>query len=96
MPNLICDTCGGQIDKKHEGIVTFMRRYKGKTAIKDFKLVHKGSCDNRADTEVWASCWVAENVLDPKHIINNLNDYVGPETQIGGRSLVRVLAQFYQ
>lgn len=95
MPNLICDTCGGQIDKKHEGIVTFMSHYNGKLAIKDFKLVHKGSCDKQVDTKVWGSCWVAENVLDLRHIINNLNDY-GPETQIEGRSLVRVLAQFYQ
>ena len=93
MSNLVCDNCGGQI-KKGEGRVTFLSHQKGKMLLKDFILIHM-NCDNRRDTEEWADSWIAENILDLKHIILNLNDY-GDETEIEGKSLVRVLAQFYQ
>lgn len=93
--NLICDTCGSQIDKNREGIVTFKTKTKGKIILKDFKLVHKGRCDIREKEDSCLNSWVAMRELTLKNILKNLDNY-GPEIPIEGRSLVRVLAQFYE
>lgn len=100
MSKLICSTCGGLINKEHEGIVSFQSKVEGDFILKNFRFVHKGSCDIKKEEkgwlDSWLSTWKSYSIPEgPKEILWNLMDY-GPETQIEGKSLVNVLSQFYK
>lgn len=98
---LICSTCGKVMEEEGMRIITFLSKSTGNFLLKDFKLSHIGVCDYRERKHVkgWMNSWVAtwsgsSGSKGVKEILANLVGY-GPETQIEGKSLVRVLAQLY-
>lgn len=100
MANLICSTCGKAMDKEGMRIIVFQSKSEGEFILKNFRLVHRGVCDIDRKEEGWQDCWLggwrgSSGSKGIKEILRNLMGY-GSETQIEGKSLVRILAQFYQ